>query len=92
MTAPIDGVINPPCPCPSCGYTGAKGTSKEEDRGPAPKAGDIGVCMRCADVVEFNKDMSLKVATLTTLMKMSQAQHEAVSLLQEKIRRERMIE
>lgn len=86
----IEGFHTPSCPCPSCGYTGNKATSRNQ--GPAPKPGDIGVCMRCAEVLEYKEDMTLQLAQLSTLMKMDQLQHAAVTLMQERIRTERLIE
>lgn len=50
----------PPAACPSCSakLDAATGTTTDD----SPQAGDYTVCYRCAAVLQFNQDMTLRVA------------------------------
>ena len=68
----------PPCHCPRCGrkLDGALEASPGE-RGPMP--GDFTVCIYCAEVLTFAKDMSLHVVPPALVREGSPDLHRAIA-------------
>jgi hypothetical protein len=64
--------------CPSCGKTleEASDLTPQNNRPPGP--GDIGVCHYCNEVLEFCADGTVIQARLSTLMKLTKAEHREI--------------
>lgn len=71
--------------CPTCGYkmTGAMAL----DAGRKPEIGDIGVCVNCGDVLEFDSAMHIQVASLKSLMILTEKQRHEIGIAQQTIRK-----
>jgi hypothetical protein len=63
--------------------------SATEIRGQArPSVGDISLCINCGEVLEFDKEMNLHVASLTALVSLSPRNHHDIELAQKLIRKQ----
>lgn len=49
--------------CPACGYTFDSAT--ETTGKSRPSAGDISICLRCANVMAFTEDLGVRALTAT---------------------------
>ena len=49
----------PPCKCPKCSKTLDSATSTVDDDSIKPEQGTVTICLYCAAVLEFDKDMTL---------------------------------
>ena len=80
----------PPSNCPTCGHETSNSEAAETnpDRA-APKAGDIGVCGYCGEVLVLDADLSRRLPTLKELMVLEDYDHQVIGKMQEKIRKER---
>jgi len=52
--------------CPTCG-TELSGASPVEVRDALPDPGDLSVCLYCAELLEFNMDLTLSVLSANTI-------------------------
>ncbi len=74
--------------CPFCGVKLDEATCVENNQS-EPGPGDISICMYCAEILEFDANMQLKQATLSTLLELDQAQHALLDKAVERIRARR---
>ena len=56
--------------CESCGYTLDAATGCQGDN--PPKSGDITVCLRCAELMVFNEDLTLRRANIDDLLELDE--------------------
>jgi hypothetical protein len=84
--------ILPARKCPTCGYE-MDGTARIRDRDDKvmgdlpPEVGDITLCVNCGEVLEFTEGLKLQLASLNTLVKLSEKQHWAIEVAQKLIRK-----
>jgi len=78
----------PNAACPFCGAKLDRATCAENDHS-EPTPGDLSICMYCAEVLEFNADMQLKQASLSTLLELDQKQHALIDKAVQRIRARR---
>lgn len=57
-----------------------------------PEPGDLTVCLQCSEVLEFQPDMTLAMASLSKLLQLDPQQHHQIENLQKQIRQERTVE
>jgi hypothetical protein len=80
----------PSCKCPTCGHTGDASHPAETNPDlEAPKAGDLGVCGFCGEVLILDQDLSRRVPTLKELLELDDYDRHVIGKMQEKIRKER---
>ena len=51
-----------------------------------PEPGDLTVCLHCGEVLEFQSDLTLDLASLGKLMQLSPEQHQQITAVQRKVR------
>jgi hypothetical protein len=78
--------------CPTCGYemdaaTQIHDVAAEVIGNCPPEVGDITLCVNCGDALEFAEGLKLQVASLDTLVKLSEKQHWAIEVAQKLIRK-----
>lgn len=77
--------------CPTCGYQ-VDSASKpitvfgERDQ---PVPGDLSICLKCGELLVFQRDMRLVIANLDDLNGLDERDMSMMELAQDKIRRER---
>jgi len=82
-----------PTRCPVCQYEMDAAT---EVAGPertihAPRPGDVGICLKCGEVLEYQADQSVLSASLKTMLRLSEEQHRLIDMGQKYIRSKRPI-
>ena len=82
----------PKCNCPICGYQ-PDCASAADNSDSRPKPGDITVCLKCGEIMEFGSRMELQEASLDTLKAIQQDPEQWWYLCrtQELIRQKRFI-
>lgn len=76
--------------CPTCGYQMDSATvvgPAEPHRHPA--SGDVSLCLRCGEVLEFDAQGKLQVPTLAAMTTWDKTTHDLVSRVQKLIRAKR---
>jgi hypothetical protein len=63
---------NPEARCPAC-QTTLDGASSMGDR-PMPRPGDLSVCVYCTALLEFNTDLTLRLAPTESLLRLEPEQ------------------
>jgi hypothetical protein len=71
--------------CPSCGCKLSAATNADHQTAP-PAPGDYNVCIGCAEVLVFQPDMSLRLATVTDLIDLTPMQSKLLDVTQRHIR------
>lgn len=69
-----------PCSCPACGYridraTGIRGSF-------SPKQGDFSICFKCAELLVFNQDLTIRLATEAEINDLAGKQPKDWALIQ----------
>jgi hypothetical protein len=77
--------ILPESVCPVCGYLMDAATSPYEPN-LRPKPRDLSCCLKCGEVLVFQKDLSVAVASVSDLMKLDPETASQLDRLQKAIR------
>lgn len=77
--------------CPTCGYEldSASEMVHIAHKDIKPARGDFSLCFKCGEVLVFGEDLTLHLATLAELMDADCENMAAITLIQDKIRKER---
>lgn len=62
-----EGKPLPIFPCPKCGSPNDAATSCDEtdrEQNVRPRPGDISVCIRCASILQFQEDLTVKIISM----------------------------
>lgn len=81
----------PVCKCPVCSHVLDSATGVPGQGDARPKPGDLSVCLKCGEVLEFAADMSITVASVASLMALDATGAAMLEKAQRLIRRERYI-
>jgi hypothetical protein len=73
--------------CPTCGNIMDRATCFHDSEAHPPKEGDISVCIKCADVMVFNKEGTMREATINDLLALDSSAQMHLELAQRAIRR-----
>lgn len=79
----------PICHCPTCGYVLDSATCVEGDHNPKP--GDVSVCLKCGEVLQFNESLAVVAADLNSLITLDDQQRNLIGRAQRIIREKRYI-
>ena len=74
----------PEVKCPTCGSQTTYYNSELKNKPPKPH--DLLVCTNCADLLEFDNDLTLHIASLDTLVSLTGSQHSAIAHAQTIVR------
>ena len=74
--------------CPTCGYSFNDATMIGDEYA-VPRPGDLSVCFKCGEALVFQPDLSLVIADLDSFEGLEPVEHDLMSSLQFKIRKER---
>jgi hypothetical protein len=74
--------------CPVCGYQMDAATCPGNDEA-RPGPGDVGLCFKCGEVMTFQEDKTLRLATLTDLGTLSEVESKLLTQAQALIREKR---
>jgi|SRR5277367_1643086 len=77
--------------CPTCRYRTDSATCAKNSR-LRPKPGDLTVCLNCGEVLEFQNDMKMKLATVSALMACGEELHALIVKAQSLIRSNRFLD
>lgn len=78
--------------CPVCGYKMDLASSMSDDGVDRhPKSGDIGLCLKCGEILCYNDDMSLRESNLDDILQIPPEVMEVVERYQKLIREKRPI-
>jgi hypothetical protein len=70
--------------CPSCGYKVDSASSQQDEK--FPEAGDIAICLNCAQANVFNADLTVREATMKEIMNLNKFQVRRLEMVQRAIR------
>jgi hypothetical protein len=90
QTAEGGGVL-PSDSCPTCSHRLDSATPLPNQGNCRPRPGDLTVCVKCGEALEYTEAMFLKIATVSHLMGLPSEQQAAMSKAQKLIRERRFI-
>jgi len=70
------GIVKP-TRCPTCGYLCDDATALHAKK-ETPAAGDVAVCINCAEILRFTTELSVEVVTLNDLLNISEKSHKTI--------------
>lgn len=79
----------PMCQCVVCGYQFDCATKADREQEQRPRPGDFSLCMKCGEVYVFNEDMTVRIPSISDMMKLDQEESNTLTKTQTKIRKER---
>jgi hypothetical protein len=83
-----NGGIIPSDRCPICAYEFDAASGMTHDA--RPKPGDVSLCIKCGEVLEFASDMRVRQASLETMLSLPDDAKAQVDKMQKIIRKERL--
>jgi hypothetical protein len=75
--------------CPTCGYRANAATNINDKQTNPPSCGDISVCLKCGEILQFDAQLKLQPASLTNLLQISKEDGIRVARAQRIIRAQR---
>ena len=82
----IEPITVPPSTCPTCGYVCDSATAVTGENVVRARPGDISICLKCGDVLQFGEAMRLRVADLNSLVSLTDEDRDIIGRAQKLIR------
>lgn len=73
--------------CPACNYLCDSATPMEGEENVPPNPGDVSICLRCGEILEYAHDMALQKITPKTIGELEPKQYDLLMRSQNIIRK-----
>ena len=80
----------PMCLCPTCGYKRSRVTCPYDSKS-KPRPGDFAICLKCGEILVFDKDIRTRIAELNDMMSLLPPEDKMIVEIQKNIRKERLL-